>query len=130
MLFKRFREWIGLKEILHNMQHRAPLVTEGEIWWASIGENIGSEINGKSRLFSRPVIIRKKLAHTFFLAIPTTTQQRTGSWYVAFRHKGKDMTACLHQTRAIDFRRLSSKLGELDNNDFKRVKDGLKTLYN
>ena len=45
---KRFLEWIGLKEKLHHAKHRAPLVSERDVWWASIGENVGSEINGKS----------------------------------------------------------------------------------
>ena len=52
---KQFLFWIGVKERLHNGQHPPPLVSEGDIWWASVGENVGSEINGKSRLFSRPV---------------------------------------------------------------------------
>ncbi|TSC76682.1 MAG: hypothetical protein G01um101433_739, partial [Parcubacteria group bacterium Gr01-1014_33] len=44
---KRFLEWIGLKEKLHSAVHSAPLVSEREIWWVSIGENVGSEIDGK-----------------------------------------------------------------------------------
>ena len=50
----RFLEWIGLKQKLHQGTQAPPLVSAGDIWWASIGENVGSEINGKSRLFSRP----------------------------------------------------------------------------
>jgi mRNA interferase MazF len=72
---KRFFEWIGLKEKLHEAQHQPPLVSERDLWWASIGENVGSEINGKSERFSRPVLILRKLAHGFFLVAPTTTQR-------------------------------------------------------
>ncbi len=39
------------------------------------------------------------------------------------------MIACLHQARTMDYRRLSSKLGELDETDFKKVKEGFKNLY-
>ena len=126
---KKFLEWIGLKERLHIATHKAPLVSEGEIWWASIGENVGSEINGKSELLSRPVIIFKKLAHGFYFVIPTTTKKNMGSWYVPFRQQGKDMIACLHQARAIDYRRLWSKLGRLDDSDFNRIKRGFDHLY-
>jgi len=83
MFAKRFLQWIGLKEKLHTKQHRVPHVSEGEIWWASIGENVGSEINGKSDLFSR----------------------------------------------SIDYRRLSNKLGELDNADFTKVQNGFRNIY-
>jgi len=129
MQMKRFLAWIGLKERLHIIDHKPPLVSQGDIWWVSIGENVGSEVNGKSDLFSRPVIIFKKLAHGFYFVIPTTTQVREGSWYVAFRQHKRDMAACLHQARTIDFRRLSSKLGMLDDNDFARVKKGFSSLY-
>jgi mRNA interferase MazF len=126
---KRFLEWIGLKERLHVVKDKPPHVSEGDIWWVSVGENIGSEINGKSRLFSRPAIVFKKLAHGFYFVVPTTTKLKEGSWYVSFRHKGIDTVACLHQARAIDHRRLSTKLGTLDDQDFARVKEGFHELY-
>ena len=129
MYIKRFLEWIGLKERMHSKICKAPYVSEGEIWWVSIGENVGSEINGKSDMFSRPVIIFRKLAHDFYFVIPTTTQDRVGSWYVSFRQGGVSGTACLHQARSLDYRRLWSKLGELDDVDFMRVKEGFGKLY-
>jgi mRNA interferase MazF len=109
-MLKRFSEWFGLKKKLHERQQTPPLVFEREVWWASVGENVGSEINGKSALFSRPVIIYKKLSHGFYFVIPTTTQKKEGNWFVHVRYQRTDMTACLHQARAIDHRRLSSRL--------------------
>jgi len=126
---KRFLEWIGLKEKIHGSAHRPPFVSEGDIWWTAIGENVGSEINGKSAQFSRPVIILKKLAHGFYFVIPTTTKVRDGSWYVPFRHQERDMVACLHQARALDYRRLSSKLGTMDDADLGHVRSGFASLY-
>lgn len=129
MYTKGFDEWIHVKEKLHFKIHKPPLVSEGEIWWASLGENVGWEINGKSALFSRPVIIYKKLARGLYLAIPSTTQERKGTWFVSFRQQKKLTFACLHQIRTIDFRRLSSKLGRLDDSDFRRIKEGFNDLY-
>ena len=108
---------------------KSPHVSKGDLWWASVCENVGSEINGKSRLFSRPVIIFKKLAHGFFLVIPTTTKIKDGSWYVRLRHQEREMVACLHQMRTIDYRRLSTKLGTLDDEDFSRISEGFRSLY-
>lgn len=122
-------EWIGLKARLHEKQHRPPFVSEGDIWWISLGENVGSEVNGKSGKFSRPVIILKKLAHGFYFVVPTSTQTKEGTWYVPFVHKGENNIACLHQARSIDYRRLWSKLGTLDDTDFARVKKGFHNLY-
>ena len=39
------------------------------------------------------------------------------------------MIACLHQIRTIDYRRLYSKLGRLDDNDFDHVRNGFMNLY-
>ena len=126
---KRFLEWIGLKEKLHHAKHRAPLVSERDIWWASVGENVGSEINGKSERFSRPVLILRKLAHEFFLVAPTSTQHREGTWYVHVRLKDQDEYVCLNQIRTIDHRRLFSKLGQIDTDYFDKVKEGFWRLY-
>lgn len=128
-MIKRFLEWIGLKEKLHNTDAESPLVRERDLWWVSIGENIGSEMNGKSRLFSRPALIIKKLAHGFFLVAPTTSQPHEGSWYVKIEQAGKDIFVCLHQIRTIDYRRLSTKLGQIDTNDFDKVKTAFWRLY-
>ena len=129
MFIKRFSEWIGLKEKLHNKQHKTPLVSERDIWWASMGENVGSEINGKGRQFVRPVIIYKKLSNYLYLVIPISLQTKTGSWFVNFMRQGKSTTAYLHQSRTIDYRRLYCKIGELENNDFKKIKFGFYKLY-
>lgn len=126
---KDFTGWINIKKKLHDKEHKPPFVSEGDIWWTSLGENVGSEVNGKSEIFSRPVIILKKLAHGFYFVVPTSTKLNKGTWYIPFRHKEIDSVACLHQARAIDYRRLSSKLGTLDNNDFKDIKEGFRSLY-
>jgi hypothetical protein len=77
-MLKRFCEWFALKKKLHERQQTPPLVSEREIWWASVGGNIESEINGKSALFSRPVTIYKKLSHGFYFVIPATIKRKRG----------------------------------------------------
>lgn len=128
-MIKRFLEWIALKEKLHHVQKGPPLVKERDLWWVSFGENIGSEMNGKSSFFSRPGIILKKLSREFYLVAPTTSQKKEGSWYVEITQEGKNMYVCLHQIRAIDYRRLSSRLGQVDGNDFEKVKIAFLRLY-
>ena len=126
---KDFDKWNILKKKLDESGAKPPLVKERDIWWACVGENIGSEVRGKSDLFSRPVIVLKKLAHGFYFVIPTTTRIREGSWYVRFSHGGYEMAACLHQARVIDHRRLSTKIGTLDTDDFALVANGFAKLH-
>lgn len=128
-MIKRFLEWIKLKEKLHNNKHKPPHITEGEIWWASLGDNIGREINGKNDLFSRPVLIYKKLSRETFLGLPTTSQNRKGTWYVSITYGDFKVTAILAQARVIDTKRLSSRIGQLDESDFVKVQESFVNLY-
>lgn len=118
-----------IKDKLHHKAHEPPLVSERDLWWAGIGENIGSEMNGKSNKFTRPVNIIKKLSHGFYLIAPTTTQCHNGTWYVHVQLGGIDEYVCLNQIRTIDYRRLYSKIGQIDTDDFKKVKNGFSKLY-
>ena len=128
-IIKKFLEWVSLKEKIHNNTHKPPLFKEGEVWWCSIGENIGSEINGKSNLFSRPVLIYRKLSANTFLGIPTSSQLKTGTWYVNVNLKNNQSVVILSQIRILDYKRLSTKIGHLDSSDFKSVKNGFKKIY-
>ena len=73
-MIKQFLEWIGLKEKLHAQNYEPPLFKENEIWWCYVGENVGVEINGKSRNFSRPILIFKKYDKYSFLGLPLSTK--------------------------------------------------------
>ncbi len=128
-MIKRFFEWILVKNQLDDKAISAPYVNEGDVWWSSIGENVGFEINGKSKLFTRPVVIVKKFTYGFYLVAPTTSQERKGTWYVNFPLSSLVKTVCLHQIRTIDYRRLFSKLGRLDEVDFRELKRSFLRLY-
>ena len=52
-----------------------------------------------------------------------------GSWYVRFRHAGKNQTAVLSQIRVISAKRLFRKIGQIDDEDFKRIRYGFHELY-
>ena len=126
---KEFFKWLRLKEHIHFRKPKVPLISEGQLWWAHIGENIGREINGKGPRFTRPVIIYKKLAYDYYFVIPVTTQIHAGKWYVPFIFKGTQEIACLHQARPIDYRRLDSKLGEISATELSDIQIGFEALY-
>jgi mRNA interferase MazF len=126
---KQPAEWNNVKKQLRTTTRDAPLVSEWDVWWIHIGENIGTEINGKSAIFSRPAIIFKKLTAFSFVILPMTTVPKVGNWYVPIYSLGRDQHACLHQVRMIDYRRLSSKMGTLDEAESGRVQNGFWNLY-
>jgi len=126
---KRFLEWIGVKEKIHFKNIKPPYFKEGEIWWVYIGENVGVEINGKGSKFARPVLVYKKLSQHAFLAIPLTTQKKTGSWYVSFTHNKVKQVAILAQIRILSTSRLDNYIGQLGDADFVKIKKGFAELY-
>jgi|SRR3989338_1861472 len=126
---KRFLEWIGIKQKLDAHDYNPPLISEGDLWWCAVGENVGVEVGGKNERFTRPVIVLKKFGRLGFLAIPTTTRQREGSWYVSFVHKSIPEVAMLSQARIVSYKRLDRKMGTLDQTDFKNVKEAYVRLF-
>jgi len=128
-MIKKFLEWIGLKEKIHNNLSIPLYFNEGEIWWCAVGENIGIEINGKGELFSRPVFVYKKLSRDGFLGIPLSTQNKKGSWYVKISFKGEDNILNLAQIKVFSSSRMYEKMGALDDNDIQKIKNGLLRLY-
>lgn len=127
-IIKGFFSWIQIKSRLHYREYELPFFSEGEMWWAHVGENVGFEVNGKGQQFTRPVVIFKKLSKYTFLAVPITTSQKQGSWYVSFYYRGKQ-TAVLSQVRVISSKRLREKMGLLANADFKKIRLKFKELY-
>lgn len=97
---KHFDEWIEVKKNVHGTA-RLPVILEREIWWCVMGENVGVEINGKSKTFARPVLIFKKLSCFGFMGIPLTSQEHSGDWYVEFVFQNKRQFAVLAQARVI-----------------------------
>ncbi len=63
---KDFDSWNAKKKELHN-RAGAPFFHEREIWWCSIGINIGSEQDGSDDEYSRPVLVLKGLSKETFL---------------------------------------------------------------
>lgn len=61
-------DWWRTMVVLRD-ERPSKLFNEGEIWWCSIGMNIGVEIYGKGGRFTRPVLIFKKFTANSFLGV-------------------------------------------------------------
>jgi mRNA-degrading endonuclease toxin of MazEF toxin-antitoxin module len=106
-----------------NVKHSKSLnFKERDIFFLSIGENIGYEQNGKGDEFLRPVIIYKKFNNNQFLAIPLTSKEKSSKYYFEFQYK-KDIKsyAILSQIRVFDAKRLKYKSGYINKDDFKKL---------
>lgn len=95
---------------------------QGNIYFMSIGKNIGYESLGKNNLFLRPILVYKKLSKSTFIGIPLTSKKKEGSYYFSFNYK-KDVTstAMLNQMRVFDIRRSEYLSGKVNKNIYKNL---------
>ena len=127
---KNFNDWNEIKKIVDNKQHSFNF-KEREIYWANIGENVGSEQNGKGKEFSRPVLIVKKLNKGLFFGVPLSTSLKEGSYFYQFSFiEDKISTALLVQAKVFDIKRIDKKIGMIKKDDFYKLKESLKILLN
>lgn len=127
MMEKDFTEWHGVKT---NLQRRdsSLFFREREVWFCSLGMNLGREEDGKRELFLRPVLIFRKFSADLFWGIPLTSTFNTGSYYYRLDFKGRTSIALLFQMRLLDRKRLLRKIRTLSGEEFAILKEQLKDL--
>jgi PemK-like protein. len=125
-------EWTKLKMRIHSNEERTIYFSEREIWWASIGINIGNEIDGKNGYFERPVLVLKKINPNTLLVIPITTQGKRGYYYLEMENgAGKDIFI-LSQIRLISSKRLIRKMKNrtVSEKNFLLIKEKVAEILN
>ncbi len=115
---KNFEKWNKRKIVIDNVKGSA-LFHEREIWWCSLGVNVGYEQDGGQKDFARPVVIIKKFNLDACLVIPLTSKSREGKYYFPLgKIKEREAVAVLSQIRFIDRRRLEEKICTLSKTVF------------
>lgn len=124
---KNFDEWnIIKKEVNKNERHTT--FHEGEIWWCSIGLNIGDEEDGKNNNFERPILVLKKFSKNMFIGIPLSTKIKEGKYYINFTSNDFSYSVLLSQTRPLSSKRLVRKISKLSKGKIIKIKDAYKKL--
>ena len=126
-MIKDFMSWFLLKPKLHNRNANF-FFKEREVWWCSLGMNVGDEEDGKNKFFDRPILIVKKFNDNLFFAVPMTTKNKANRYYQTVQFQEKIVSIMLSHLRVIDKKRLQNKAGVLNKNDFEKVKENLKKL--
>lgn len=125
----KYEKWNKKKqEIEMSAEYRSIYFKEGQVWWCSLGLNIGSESFGKGESFRRPVLIVKKLSSDLCIALPMTSKEKIGTWFLDITLDNEKRWVMLYQIKTLNKKRFYLKIGELDTKDFNRVKEKLDTL--
>lgn len=121
---KDFTNWHKLKAKLEIIDFSL-LFSEKEVWWCSIGVNIGSEEDGKNEKLERPVIIFRKFSHDTFWALPLTSKIKRGKFFYPLEFQNVLRTVMLSQLRILSSRRLQRRIGKISDKQFQRIKRAL-----
>lgn len=127
-ILRRFIDWSKLKFKIHTQNDIGFYFHEREIWWTSIGQNVGSEENGKNINFERPVLVLKKFNRNTFLGIPASSKLRTDRYHYIFSDGQKQYCLILSQIRILSSKRLLRHIGRITVADFENIKAKFRQL--
>ncbi|MCK9369035.1 type II toxin-antitoxin system PemK/MazF family toxin [Candidatus Dojkabacteria bacterium] len=119
--FKDFKNWGKVKIKLEKDSHIPALFNEGDIWWTSIGVNLGTEICGKGRNFTRPVLVIKKYNKYSFLGIPLSTKLYSQNYYIPILVNRERQSCVLSQAKVFSSLRIENRITEISKEDLKRI---------
>lgn len=121
-----FNKWNELKKKLH-LRDEEILFHEREIWWCSIGVNVGFEEDGKNDLFERPVLIIKKFNKFVLWVLPLTRSKKSGGYYYKIVQGDEDdSVVILSQLRLISSKRLLRKMRMIAKQEFIEISEEVK----
>jgi mRNA interferase MazF len=116
-------DWTGVKARMQTLPMELDVFPyRKEIWWASLGQNIGVEINGKNDGFERPILVIKVFNAKSLLVAPITSRVRHKKFITTFiNQKGEINAVNISQMRSISTKRLRRKIGNMPEHDFRKV---------
>ena len=123
-----FIDWIKLKIKINFCNELRFYFKEREIWWVSLGKNIGDEQNGKHKNFEHPVLILKNFNNKVLWIVPLTSQNKSLKYYHQFEYQDKKYSVVLSQLRLVSYKRLVRKVRTLPEDEFFKIKEKIKNF--
>ena len=127
-MVKDFAAWHSEKSRIDMPAEPQLLYKEREVWWMRVGFNVGAEQNGSHDTFSRPVVIVKGFSKTLFWGVPLSNTRNRSRYVVSVVIDGLERAANVSQLRALDTRRIGTKIGMISQKDMSAIKNRLSEL--
>jgi mRNA interferase MazF len=133
---KNYKDWHNLKTEIENNGTKKKF-HEREIWWCSLGENIGFEEDGKNEKFERPVLVLRKFNNEIFFGLPLTSQNKNNRFHFGFTVKTQKENweiqeqqsfAILSQMRLLSSKRMIRRVVHINENIFDSIEKSLVSL--
>ncbi len=128
-MLKDFDNWNKKKQQLDKNKDAKAYCKIGDVWVASVGQNIGYEQNGKGKDFLRPILIVKKFNNQMVWAVPLTSIPKSLNFYYNFTDPHENnVAAILAQLKLFSTKRLYRKVYRIQEEKFYTVINELKKL--
>lgn len=119
---KDFDSWNMVKKIVNEVILPEEFFCRPrEIWWCSLGINIGVETDGKNDNFERPVLVIKRFNRDMIWVLPITSRSGNERFYYPIKYHNQDRWVILSQIKTISTKRLLRKIEVLDEKQFMEV---------
>lgn len=120
-----FDKWNNVKK--ETGRKSSPQFNVREIWYCSLGQNIGREENGKHASFERPVLVLRKFNQEIFFGLPLSSMNKNLPFYYLLDYQ-EISSVLLSQIRVLDSKRLLRKIRTVSKDEFERIKVKFKQL--
>jgi mRNA-degrading endonuclease toxin of MazEF toxin-antitoxin module len=128
MYIKDFDGWNNLKKQIHNEKPNR-FYHRQEIWWCSLGLNIGFEHDGAGVKYQRPVLILKGLSPNTCLVAPLTSSTYTHPLRIPIGFVAdRKASVVISQIRIIDTKRLTERICFMNKETFESVRKAVKDM--
>jgi mRNA interferase MazF len=127
---KDFDKWNNLKKIFEK-ENRELFAHPREVWWCSLGVNLGAEIDGKNDSFERPVLVIKVYSRETMFVLPVTSKEKNDTFHYRIfvkikniktgEYEEKPVWVKLTQARVISNKRLLRKVDLISAHDFDMI---------
>jgi len=129
---KDFDNWNKLKKVINKKETDDEFnFHAGDIWWTTLGVNIGKEIDGKNETFERPVLILKVInRHTLYILLLTSRDNFIDRYHYKVDYEnGGSGVAVLSQIRVISSNRLLRNLSKISKEDLLKIRELFVSLF-
>lgn len=123
---KDFDTWNTVKRVLDLVNNKF-FFQEGEVWWCAIGINVGVEIDGKNKMFERPVLIIKKINLQSCIIAPLTNTPKDTIFVYPLRTLQSYVS--ISQIKVVSNKRLLRKECRISIQEFAQIIIRIKYIF-
>jgi dTDP-4-dehydrorhamnose reductase len=128
MYQKLFDDWNSIKKKTNN-RHLDFNVRAGDIWWMTQGVNIGSEIDGKGKSFTRPCLVLKIVGGEMLLVVPLTSKSKKYDGYMPLKLGNRENMMCLNHIKTISKKRILGRISHISEKQLEEIKVKIANYY-